>query len=149
MPRRRTWLHQATGKSPTYWLNLIQREIKKASRKSADPKHDETDVSMWMEALVLKVLELQAGIKGKLDGNMRAAAVVSQILALWFIRVQRAKAYDPRRPIALRKKALVRWADYLTAMQRLGLDESADTRIFQTQRWESPWDPRAHDGDFI
>lgn len=143
----RSWLERATRRSPAWWIGKVQREITRASTPSDNPKHDTTDARRWIERVMEAVVgSLPAGFY---DGNMRAAAVLSQVLALWYLRVHRAKCYDPTRPVASRQQGLEDWLGYATALGALALDERHDAAAFPHQDWESPFDPDATDGTFV
>ena len=83
------------------------------------------------------------------DGNMRMACVLSYVLALWYLRLHRAKAYDPRRPVKLRQGAYWSRLGYAQALFVAITDESLDPKMFPGQNWESPWNPHTTDGYFV
>ena len=79
---------------------------------------------------------------------MYAAAVLSQVLSLWYLRVQRAKAFDPHRPLNTRCRAYQRWLGYCQALMYNCVNEQHDSIVFQ-QEWELPFAPEARSGDYI
>ena len=83
------------------------------------------------------------------DGNMRIACVLSYVLALWVLRLSRAKSYDPRRPVKLRQTAYFSRLGYANALFLAIMDESLDSTLFPGQRWETPFDPYPTDGYFV
>ena len=87
--------------------------------------------------------------KGTYDGNMRMASILSYVLALWVLRLIRAKSYDPRRPVRLRQAAYFHRLGYANALFLAITDESLDPKMFPGQRWETPFDPYPTDGYFI
>ena len=87
--------------------------------------------------------------RGAYDGNMRMASVLGFVLVFWYLRTHRAKAFDPRRPVAHRKAALDQWRRFCLSLLNAMLDDSEDARIFPSQKWESPHDPFPTDGAFI
>lgn len=82
------------------------------------------------------------------DGNMRMAATLSYVLGFWYSRLHRAKCYDPRRPVRLRKAAYFQRYSWALAMFNALLDESDDCDMFK-QKWETPFDPFPTDGYFV
>ena len=86
--------------------------------------------------------------KGAYDGNMRMASVLGFVLVHWYLRTHRAKAFDPRRPVAHRRVALDQWRRFCLCLTNAMLDDGEDARIFPSQRWESPNDPHTIDGFF-
>jgi len=86
---------------------------------------------------------------GPYDGNMRMAAVLSYVLALWYLRIHRAKSYDPRRPVKHRKSAYHQRLRFACAIFYAIVDESEDPDFFPGQKWESPFDPYPTDGYFV
>ncbi len=126
----------------------MQSLIADWSRPTKDPKHDTADVRSWIWLLAKDVVT-SFPKRGKFDENMRAAAVLSLILATWFLRVKRAKCWDPRRPIRLRKQAYQQWLQYAQALALAVADERIDPVVFAGQKWDSPFAPGAKDGTFI
>ena len=147
MPK--TWLEQRTRKSPAWWMATIQRQIAKASRKSKDPKHDQTDVKKWLTEIVRIVVNDFPPDNTKFDENMGAAAILSQVLAMWYLRCHRAKILDPRRPLSHRQEAQERWLAYVAGLAALAVDDREDAAFFPGQEWRLPFDPDATSGDFV
>jgi hypothetical protein len=141
-------LKARTKRSRVAWMQLVNGAIAKHSRASRDPDHGETQVLKWV-ADVAKAVQDTAPQRGRYDGNMREAMVLSLVLALWFSRVQRAKAYDPRRPVWVRRAALARWREFWREMLDAAVNEVDDPEVFSGQHWDPPWSPHAHDGVFL
>jgi len=80
---------------------------------------------------------------------MRMASILSFILATWYLRLHRAKMYDPRRPVRHRQAAYWSRLSYANALFLAITDESKDAEMFPGQRWEMPFDPYPTDGYFI
>ena len=87
--------------------------------------------------------------RGAYDGNMRMASVLGFVLVFWYLRTGRAKAFDPRRPVAHRKAALDQWRRFCLNLLNAMLDDSEDARIFPEQNWESPYSNHPTDGYFV
>jgi hypothetical protein len=83
------------------------------------------------------------------DDNMSTALVVSAILATWTMRLAHTKAYDPTRPIELRREALKRARSNASALFDAIVDESRDAEYFELPAWDNPNAPGATDGSFV
>ena len=145
-PTESSWIASVTGKPRRWWVAEVQRLISKHSRPTKDPHHGQTRTGAVIAELV-GIVHKTFPKKETFDGNMRMAAVLSYVLAIWYSRLSRAKAYDPRRPVAHRKMGYANrlaWAMALALM-----DESEDAEHFPGQRWEMPYDPYPTDGYFI
>jgi hypothetical protein len=147
-----TWLERATGKTILLWINRLQKEIGRASgpvRTHGKYKgHSDTDNVLWGIRMVKTVASSLRKNKGK-DENMGLAAALGMILVAWYVRVQRAKAMDPKRPVELRKKALERGAAYVAEINKVMHDDSIDPIVWPGQEWENPFHPKARDGRFV
>ena len=141
------WVGAVTGKDRKYWVALVQKLIAKHSRPTKDPWHGVTATAKVIEALVKEIVKTYPK-QERFDENMRMAAVLSYILATWYARVHRAKSYDPRRPVRLRKDAFMSRQRWAVAMFQTVIDESEDAEMFPGQKWETPWDPNPTDGFF-
>lgn len=142
------WLSASTGYDGKWWVAKVQALIVKHSRPTKDPWHGTTETARMLSDLVREV-ERTAPKEGRFDENMRAASVLSLALATWYLRVHRAKSYDPRRPVKLRKAAYFNRLGYATALFLAMEDESLDQEHFPGQRWETPFDPYPTDGYFV
>lgn len=81
--------------------------------------------------------------------NMRAAVVLGHLLCLWAFRTARAKAYDPRRPADVRRKAMDTWVWNAMELTTALLDEREDADFFPGQDWDAPCQPKARNGTFL
>ena len=144
-----SWIAYMTGKPRKWWVAEVQRLISKHSRPTKDPHHGQTQTMKAVAELVSTVHKTFPKKGERFDGNMRMAAVLSYVLALWYSRLSRAKSYDPRRPVAHRKAGYAHRLAWAMAMTLALMDESEDAEHFPGQNWESPWDPRTTDGYFI
>lgn len=143
------WLEEQTGQSSAWWMATVQRLIGKHSTPPPKgKKHGTTDVTAWLTDLV-KMVERRFPPDGQYDENMKAAAVLSQVLALWYLRVHRAKALDSARPISHRQSAYLRRQEYVVALLLAAMDEREDAAYFPGQRWQLPFTPDATSGDFV
>jgi hypothetical protein len=145
-------LEELSGYDEGVWMHIIQRQIKKHSgppmKRGKYKGHSKTKVSAWVSEICSMLLK---NIKdGKeYDGNMRFAAAAGMIFATWYVRIQKAKAMDPRRPLKLRRLALLRANEYVAAMNFMLGNEFWDDIVFHDQEWENPWKQGARDGDFV
>jgi hypothetical protein len=146
--------HKGICKAPTEVMTTtplppkwkVKRQITKRCACKGTGAHQTTNTGAVIADLVK---EIAAGCpETPHDGNMFIAAVLSAILGLWFARLQRAKSFDPVRPVTLRRQAYQGWLNYARFMQDALIDESADPSYFPKQRWQSPYDPNATSGDF-
>lgn len=142
------WLKDMTHQGAVWWVAAIQSLIGKHSKKTKDPKHDRTDTRKMLHELVDLVMKRMPAT-GYYDENMRACAVLSMVTALWYARVNRAKCFDPRRPVFERGVSYENWLNYSMAMVRQLLDERDDDTFFPGQQWESPFAKSATNGDFV
>ena len=148
--RQTTWIEDLSGKDRKWWVAKVQTLIKRHSRPTKNPWHGTTDSSLVIRDLAREVGRHAMPKKGPAyDGNMRMAAILSYVLALWFFRIARAKSYDPRRPVKHRKAAYLGQLKFATAMFHAIVDESEDPEFFPGQKWESPFDPYPTDGYFV
>lgn len=146
--RAPSYLEQLTGKSHRYWVAWVERQIRRTiTPNPRDPKHPCCDPRQWLQTLQQTLEQYRPSTPH--DVNLFYTAALSQILALWYLRVQRAKAYDPRRPVKLRRQALQRWQHYAESLMRLVVDEQDDARSFPGQDWDPPFAPRAKNGTFV
>ena len=130
-------------------MRTVQELIQKNSRPTKDPWHGATNTERMIKDLVQVIIKVAFPKKGRYDGNMRMAAILSYVLALWYLRIHRAKSYDPRRPVNARQQAYYTRLDYANALFFAIEDESLDPTCFPGQKWESPFDPYPTDGYFV
>ena len=138
--KEKTFIEDRTGYFLEDWIETIQHLI---SRSTEDRK---TDLS-WLHNLVTRFLECKKP-RGIYDRNMWACSTLGYILIAWYIRIHKAKSYDPERPIKNRKKALKQWRSFILQIQDLIINESADHKLFPDQKWDNPYLPDAINGDF-
>ena len=144
-----SWIERVSGMPKTWWVHSVQSLITKHSRPTKNPWHGMTDSSKVVADLVKLVQKRAMPKKGRpYDENMRMAAILSYVLALWYLRLHRAKSYDSRRPVRLRQGAYWNRMDYCQALFRAMVDESEDQIYFPGQPWETPFHPYPTDGFF-
>ena len=149
-PSSGSWIEAMTGQDAKWWVAEVQGLITKHSRPTKNPWHGTTKTGMAMAELITLVQKHGMPKKGPAyDGNMRMASILSFILATWYLRLHRAKSYDPRRPVRHRQAAYWSRLGYATALFMAIVDESKDVEMFPGQNWESPWDPTTTDGYFV
>ena len=144
-----SWLEKETGLTDRKWIEYVQEIIAANTVPSTDPNHGDTDILSWIVELTEKIHGLVPAMT-VVDGNMWTARVLSAVLATWYHNVQQTKIMDPRRPIALRRKAYDRLTRWMDAMEMAATKDHAEIiNIFPGQQWENPFDPEATDGTFI
>ena len=114
-PSDNSWIFFISGKTRKWWVVEIQRLVSKHSKPTKDPWHGRTET---LRAIVDLATTVQKTFpkKGSFDGNMRMAAILSYVLALWYNRLHRAKSYDPRRPVKVRQVAYENRLGWANAM---------------------------------
>ena len=116
-PSSGSWIEAMTGQDAKWWVAEVQGLITKHSRPTKNPWHGTTKTSMAMAELITLVQKHGMPKKGPAyDGNMRMASILSFILATWYLRLHRAKSYDPRRPVRHRQAAYWSRLGYATAL---------------------------------
>lgn len=156
-----------TGIDSAGWLSLIQSLIQ--TYFDADPgnPHPQCDPGQWLPKLVEEIALTHAQhmarplparrferfrkprVPEPYDDNMSTSLVVAAILTTWTMRLAHTKAYDPRRPIALRRKALARARSNAAALVDCIYDESRDPEYFELPVWDNPMALGATDGSFV
>lgn len=143
------YLTRYTGFSTVYWMKRVQ-DLIQLSGDWHHEIHPECDVPKWMDELTTEVFEqikLNAGTR-PYDENIAVAGCMAIILSCWSVRIARAKAHDPRRPLKLRRRALKRVTHLAAAIHDALFDEQGDHYYFE-QPWEYPYMEGATDGDFV
>jgi hypothetical protein len=140
-------LEAMTGRDAIWWTLFVQAVIADAFRDNPkDPDHPVCDPAEWLNEVLQELADRRPKAYG--DENMWLARALSLVLATWDARISRAKAFDPRRPVALRRQAYNSYLRFGHALAAVTLDERGDFEMFD-QPWESPYDPEATDGSFI
>lgn len=143
-----SFIIEMTGKPHAYWMKRIDQLIRKyIPTEQRGDIHPTCDVERWIGELTKELATYAPKIPH--DENMFRTAVLAQILTLWFLRVQRAKCYDPRRPVKLRQRAFARWRLFAVSLMALVADETEDPQFFPEQEWDFPFSPQAKNGTFI
>jgi hypothetical protein len=146
------WILKNTKKDAVRWFLDVQKCI---AAHTSPPRtrgkykgHGTTDTKKWIDDLYWLIWRKRP--KGKAyDENMYLAAAMGYVLVLWYTRIQRAKAYDPRRPIEIRKGAIDRIPHYLSSLVHDLLDDSIDAHTLAGQDFEPPYGRNATDGKFV
>ena len=83
------------------------------------------------------------------DGNMALAAFVGRLLVLWFCNVQRAKGFDPNRPLT-RRTVFTRLAKYRGALVAGMADDRLMGAVWgKGQAWNFPFGRGEKGGKFV
>lgn len=143
------YLDAITGHDTGWWVRRCQDEI--AATWVTDPNDPDHGVVTyeWLQTIINEVTRAYGETaKGRGDGNIGAATAIALVLGAWSLRVARAKDFDPRRPLEIRRSAYGGWLRVAAAFTALTYDESYDPEAFD-QPWENPHHPDATDGDFV
>ena len=154
------WLKEKTGKSSTYWMRRIGFLIGKHACKIKCSVHDGVERKDWMDDLFreVKKLAVDQGWIRRLefpeqcdgDSNMVFASVMSFVLMQWYVRLMRAKGYDPRRPANRRRNGMAsRRTRFCSEVMRFMVDERHDHQIYHKQKLDPPFVPGAKNGKYI
>ena len=143
-------LTQYTLQSRAWWVAQVQRLIAKHTVTEEGAKHGDTNERAWLKELVDLVSDTLVPEEiATYDENMRVAIILSEILALWYSRLNLAKCRSPQRPVSLRRAAYGRWHQYSHDLLDALLDERDDAAYFPEQEWDLPFAPGAKNGDFV
>jgi hypothetical protein len=146
----KTWIESKTGRTDRYWLKRIGVLIGKHAYWGEDKVHQEVEILDWFVPLSGEVVKSMEGrINKRADGNIYFSAIMGYILVLWYVRIVRAKCYDPRRPAKLRKRGMLAMANYCGMLAMALMDESKDSQHFPGQKWDPPFAPGAKDGSYV
>jgi hypothetical protein len=143
-----SWIASSTGKSRLEWIGIIQGTLKKISKPTKDKWHDTNDPIELITRLARDVRKTFPK-QGRFDGNMRMTATLGYLCCLFYLRLHKAKSFDPRRPVAARKQAYFQRQQFAQALLNAIIDESLDCEMFPSQNWESPWIKSPTDGYFV
>jgi len=145
-----------TGKTMGYWLVAVEQAIracekplsaKVAKRLGISPVgHADCDPRAVVTRLADMVFKCTPEL---VDGNMFMCQTLGLILVAWAVRIGRAKAYDPNRPLKLRRYALERWMKFARELGNVAIDERYDHEAWSGQNWDPPFRPGAKDGSFL
>lgn len=156
-----------TGVDSAGWVELIQAMIKTYFDAEPGNPHPECRPWEWLPKVVAEIAVQHRAhmsrplprrrferfrkprVREAYDENMSSCMVTAAILATWSMRLARTKAYDPSRPILLRKKALARARATSLALVDAIFDESLDPIYFTLPDWDNPVAPGATDGTFV
>lgn len=138
-----------TGKDSRHWVKRIQKLIQQTCFDPAPGVvHPDCDPVAWLTPLSAEVAEAIAkSRRGSYDENITAAGVMAIILATWSVRISRAKAHDPNRPVRGRRTALKTVRTLAAAIADATFDETQDGKYFD-QPWEYPMAKTATNGSF-
>ena len=137
------------------WLERIESLISKhstpARTRGKYKGHASTDSVAWVQELTVEVQkDIRLCNKGiGYDENMALASRMGQILAVWYCTVHRAKSFDARRPLNLRRDANFKVVRYRGLMVQMMSDDWLMFRAFPNQPYNYPWGEGAIDGDFV
>ena len=79
-------LVEYTGQSRLYWVKRVQELIAQHTVTPEGAAHGDTDTAAAFKSLIDEVLATYPPKPWDFDENMRAAILVSSILALWYTR---------------------------------------------------------------
>lgn len=146
MNRVEELLLEGTGETADWWMNFIGERVV----AHTDDKRS-TDSGAWLKDVADA---LWGRVKPRydltvMDENIICSSLASLIYTLWSCRIRRAKSYDPRRPLEVRKGMMGRLLGYQHALLDYMTDESRDHVYFPAQEWGPPFAPNAKEGGFV
>jgi hypothetical protein len=141
------WLEKFTGCTAAWWVAACQNAVEQSCTKKEGEAHDDADPKKFV-SIISDLVGQSLKDDGAFDGNMRQAAVLSLVLALWYARVSHAKCHDPNRPGLIRRKAYTKRLEWVEAMALIPVDERQDSVYFSGQKWDFPFSFGTQDGDF-
>lgn len=112
--------------------------------------HGETDMRWVWELRKICHNYIKVHNRGRTyDGNMALAALLGRVLVLWYCNVQRAKGFDPNRPLS-RRAVFAKLAKYRGNL----IAGMADDRLMgavwgKGQAWNFPFGRGAKGGKFV
>ena len=137
-----------------YWVTRVQYLIGEYSTRPAESGplkgHSRTNALAWVIALASE-LEQDARKRSEgepYDGNMALAADLGMVLATWYACVHRAKSYDMRRPLEVRRDANTRVVQYRGQLEILMSSDVLMGLLFYDQPWNFPFGMGAAGGSF-
>ena len=142
--------------SDVRWLKIIEALILKHSSREVRKRgkykgHRMTDSVGWIEDFTYLCQDyITRRNRGRTyDGNMALAALVGRLLVLWFCNVQRAKGFDPNRPLS-RRVVFTRLAKYRGALVAAMSDDRLMGAVWgKGQAWNFPFGRGAKGGKFV
>ena len=130
---------------------ILKHSSREVRRRGKYKGHRMTDAVGWIEELVhiCQGYIVQRN-KGRVyDGNMALAALVGRLLVLWFCNVQRAKGFDPNRPLS-RRVVFTRLAKYRGSLVVAMSDDRLMGAVWgKGQAWNFPFGLGAKGGKFV
>lgn len=129
-------------------MAAVQQVLAREFKPSDDPNHSQNDTGKFLTDVADLVVKSMPP-DGSYDPNMRAAAVMGVVLALWKSRVHLAKTRDPNRPVAGRISSYAQWEEYAQVLMSVVIDERDDAAFFPGQQWDLPFSVDAKDGEFV
>lgn len=143
-------------KTREQWLRFVERSIVKSQygKKIRIKTKDGTGLHSqnswdWLGEMMVEVINSIPKDGRMRDPNMFVARRLGIVLLTWFVRVSRAKCFDPRRPLVLRKKAYALWLENLSGITSLLMDDRDDPKIWPGQKWDNPFGKNAKGGKFV
>lgn len=133
-------LRKWTGQGIKYWCGRIGSLIAKTAKPVEGYAVSTCDPAEWIGELSKEICKAShPKIPVEADENLVAVRLLSLLLAAWFARIVRAKAYDPRRPVKPRRMMMKRFQEYSEELLGVLTDESMDSALFPDQEWDSPF----------
>ena len=132
-----------TGRGANYWLDYIgicARKTAKRIKRGRFKGGLTCEPQLWLPELTRAVWRsMVRKVPEEVDGNIVCAKIMSLILTLWTCRIIKAKAYDARRPLKVRKMMMVKLTQYHRDLIDCVSDESQDQSYFPKQEWDLPF----------
>lgn len=137
------------------WCVFIEQAIvrsqtgKKVLVKTKDGSGMHSQNTMSWIAEVISAIVAEFPKKGMYDPNMRLAARLGTILLVWYTRIHRAKTFDSRRPVKIRKESYESWIANVSYILTALLDDRTDAAVWGNQPWVNPYLKGAKGGKFV
>lgn len=148
-----SYLVQRTGWSSDFWFKWIGERIAYHSKPVDGSVHSESDVLAWVKDLAQYIFTTIYPMKiydwSKMDGNIIVSSLLGLILTSWSVRIVRAKSYDGRRPVDVRRMMMQSLNFLHHAILDSIVNESCDHIYFPSQGWDPPFSPDAQDGAYV
>lgn len=143
-------------KTREQWLRFVEASIFKSqygkkvrvTTKDGTGMHSRNDWT-WLVSVIAEVVKSMPNDGVPRDPNMFVARRLGLVLLTWFVRVSRAKCFDPKRPLRLRKKAYGLWLENLAGITGLLMDDRDDPVVWSGQAWDNPFGKKAKGGKFV
>lgn len=130
---------------------FIARNTTPPATRGKNKGHGTTNTFRWLGSLAMLCHnQIQLHSQGKqYDGNMALAATLGLVLCAWYAQVQRAKGFDPNRPLS-RRQVFRKLAKFKSELTRAISDDRIMGAVWgKQQEWNFPFGKGAKGGKFV